>query len=351
MRTIDVISSVGMKPVFIGRKLPDSKEFNPDYPTKRFKLFFTKGFLFYANYNLRLFWHLLWNRYDIYLSNDLDTLLPNYLISRLKNKPLVYDSHEYFLGVPEIQHRPVVKKVWSIIESSIFPRLRNVVTVNESIARLYQQDYAITPRVVRNIGDGKMPGKTKSRKELQLPADKFIMINQGAGINVDRGMEEAVASLKHLPPEVILLIVGNGDAVPGLKRMVENEGLTERAIFRAKQPYLELLQYTLNANCGLSLDKPTSLNYKYSLPNKLFDYFKCGLPVVVSEVVEVKNLVQKYNVGEVIASHNPQDIAEAVLKVKAEGKDAFAKNLKQVTAENNWGQEQKVWREIFSSLL
>lgn len=350
MRTIAVLRKLGLQPEFIGRKLPDSKEFNPSYPTKRFKLAFNKGFLFYANYNLRLFWHLLWNTYDIYLSNDLDTLLPNYLISRLKNKPLVYDSHEYFLGVPEIQNRPVVKKVWKTIEQFIFPRLKNVVTVNQSIAELYERDYGIRPAVVRNIGDSILPEVVKSRSELDLPAHKFIMINQGAGINVDRGMEEAVASLKFLPEEFILLIVGNGDAIPGLKVLVKKESLEKRVIFRSKQPYIELLQYTLNADCGLSLDKPKSLNYQYSLPNKLFDYFKCALPVVVSPVVEVKKLVENYNAGEVIKSHNPKDIARAVMKVKQVGKEHYQENLKKAVQENNWQQEQKVWVDIFTSL-
>ena len=201
--------------------------------------------------------------------------------------------------------------------------------------------------MVRNISDSRLPVKAKTRQELGLPEEAYILINQGAGINVDRGMEEALEALQLLPTEVVLLIVGNGDAVPGLLEMTKELGLQNRVIFKPKQPYLEMLQYTLNADCGLSLDKPHSPNYQFSLPNKVFDYIKCGLPLLVSDVVEVQRVVRKYQLGEVIADHSPENIAKAVMVLKAKGKAHFVENLKHATTENNWEMEQRVWREIF----
>lgn len=351
MRTISVLQELGVQPHFVGRQLAGSLAFERDYPSTRFKLPFTKGFLFYASYNLRLFFFLLFRRFDLYISNDLDTLLPNYLVARLRNKPLFYDSHEYFTGVPEIQHRPLVKKVWTGLEKWIFPKLKTVVTVNESIADLYRQEYGKEIRVVRNISDSYVPEQKKPRKELGLPEEAFIMINQGAGINVDRGMEEACAALKYLPQQVVLLIVGNGDAIPGLKKLVEEKNLQEQVIFKPKQPYKELLQYTLNADCGLSLDKPTSPNYRFSLPNKVFDYIKCGIPLVTSSVVEVKKVVQGYQVGEIIESHEPEHIAEAVLRLREKGKGWYRENLLRAAEENNWEKERQVWLQILRPLV
>ncbi len=351
MRTIGVLRDLGFEPTFVGRQLPQSLPFEKPYPSHRFRLWFNKGFLFYANYNLRLFFFLLFRRYDLYLSNDLDSLLPNFLISKLKRKPLVYDSHEYFTGVPEIQHRPVVKAVWTRLEKWIFPKLKDVITVNDSIAELYRQEYGKDVKVVRNISDSSLPEKVKTREDLGLPKDAFILINQGAGINVDRGMEEALETLKLLPPRVVLLIVGNGDALPGLKKMAEELMLSGRVIFKPKQPYLEMLQYTLNSDCGLSLDKPLSPNYRFSLPNKVFDYIKCGLPLVVSDVVEVQKVVRKYQLGEVISDHQPQNIASAIRVVMEKGKTFYSTNLLKAAAENNWEREQEVWKQVFSKYL
>ena len=96
----------GLEVVLVGRKLKSSKSLEREYQTKRFKLLFNTGFLFYAEYNLRLFFWLLICKKAIYHANDLDTLLPMWLISKLKKSIVVYDSHEYFLGEPEIQNRP-----------------------------------------------------------------------------------------------------------------------------------------------------------------------------------------------------------------------------------------------------
>jgi glycosyltransferase involved in cell wall biosynthesis len=347
-RAIAVWQELGYAPTFVGRRLLDSKPFNPSYSTKRFKLIFKGGFLFYATYNLRLMVYLLTNRFDVYQPNDLDTLLPNYLASRLFGKPLVYDSHEYFCGAPEIANRPLVKGVWLKLEKTIFPRLKTIITVNTSIARLYAKEYGKKLLVVRNIGDSFLPS-TPSRKELNLPANKFILINQGAGINIDRGMEEMLAALLLLPADVVLLIVGKGDVLPQLKKQAAALDLNERVIFVPPQPYQKLLQYTLCADAGLSLDKDTNLNYRYSLPNKVFDYIKCGLPIVCSSVVEVRELIKHYQIGEV-TGHAPEQISQAILKVRAQGKVAYKNQLNKAAAENNWEQERQVLVKAFTAL-
>ena len=179
---------------WVGRLLPNSEPLNRPYETTRMRMLFKKGGLFYAEFQVRLFFFLLLNRSAVLLSNDLDTLLPNYLVSRLYNSELVYDSHEYFCGVPEIQGR-WVKKVWLAVERSVFPNLTHPWTVNESIADLYEKDYGIRPRVFRNISPKPHAFEPKTRRELGLPEHLRIAINQGSGMNVDRGLEEAVSAV------------------------------------------------------------------------------------------------------------------------------------------------------------
>ncbi len=345
-RSIEVLLELGFEVTFIGRQLPESLPIERPYKTVRFKLWFHKGFLFYANYNLRLFWFLLFREYDVYLSNDLDTLLPNFLVSRLRAKPLIYDSHEYFTGVPEIQHRPLVKGVWSFLETWLLPRANDFITVNQSIANLYYDDYGVVAEVVRNIADARLPGKRKSRAELGLPEDAFILINQGSGINTDRGMEEAFEALKQMD-KVVLVLVGKGDVLPVLREKARDEGLENKVIFISPQPYLEMLQYTLNADCGLSLDKNTNLNYRYSLPNKIFDYVKCGLPVLVSDVVEVSSLVRKYKMGEVVSDHQPETIVAGLKQIRQNGKSFYEGGLQKAARENHWEEERKKLVEVF----
>ena len=102
-----------------------------------------------------------------------------------------------FWGVPEIQNRYFVKKVWSSIESFIFPKLKYVFTVNESISDLYFKDYKVRPLVIRNLPNKSNLIKVKTKKDLGLPDNKKLVILQGSGINVDRGAEELLEAISY----------------------------------------------------------------------------------------------------------------------------------------------------------
>ncbi len=281
-----------------------------DYATHRINLLFDSGFLFYAELNFRLFFYLLFKRSDALLANDLDTLLPNYLVSKLRSSTLFYDSHEYFTEVPELINRPRVQWIWKRIESAIVPKLTDMYTVNDSIAGLYEKAYGLQVKVVRNVPFRYTASKI-SRSDLGLPDDKRIVIIQGAGINIDRGTEEAMEAILHVD-NAMLLIAGSGDVIPILKKRAEAAEFKGKVMFFDRQPYNKLMACTAVCDLGLSLDKNTNLNYYYSLPNKLFDYIQAGIPVLASDLPEVSNIVLTHRVGEITATHEPKTLAKMI---------------------------------------
>jgi hypothetical protein len=254
--------------------------FERPYEIKRFRLWFAKGALFYAALNIRLFFYLLFKRTDVILANDLDTLLPAYLVSRLRNKRLVYDSHEYFTEAEGLTGRAFQKNAWLAIERMIFPKLKDVYTVNQSIADIYTEQYGVNVKVVRNIPELNPLENVKSREELGLPIDKKVLLLQGAYIDPDRGGVELVQAMQYVE-DALLLIIGSGRDIDNIKTLIKDLNLSEKVRVYPKLPYDELRQYTANADLGLSLDKPLHLNYTLSLPNKLFDYIHAGTPVLV----------------------------------------------------------------------
>ena len=216
----------GYEVLLVGRRKKDSLTLLPRlYKTERMNLLFEKEIFFYAEYNFRLLFLLLFRKVDLLVSNDLDTLLPNYIISKLKNIPLVYDSHEYFTGVPELENNHFARKVWTKIEKFIFPKLKHVFTVNQSIANIYNKQYNVDVKVVRNIPLKREITVIKTKEELGLPLDKKILIYQGAGINIDRGAEELIRSMQYIDNS-ILLIIGSGDVIDTLKKDVNDLNLT-----------------------------------------------------------------------------------------------------------------------------
>ncbi len=344
---------MGYKVLLVGRKLPNSLEMPPvPYQVKRMNLLFKKGALFYAFYNWRLFWLLLFSKSDILWSNDLDTLLANRMAGELKGNPIIFDSHEYFTEVPELDHNKFAKKVWKKIEGSIVPKLKYCITVNNSIANLFKEKYNNDFCVIRNVPVKNTQPKTKSRADLGMPEGKTILILQGSGINVDRGSEELVESFKHLPDQYHLYIVGSGDVMGVLKKMVIDLKLESKISFVGKQPYSELIQYTMNSDAGLTLDKNTNINYQFSLPNKIFDYIQCGIPVISSDLVELRNIVTHYQIGTIVKEVKPEIIANTIqnfFTTPLVYQQAKANTIR-AAQELNWEVEKKLLHQLLSEV-
>jgi glycosyltransferase involved in cell wall biosynthesis len=319
------------------------------YKTERIQCVFNKGVLLYAEFMLKLFFRLLSKKPDVFLANDLDTLLPNFLISRLKNKKLVYDSHEYFTGVPELQNNSFKKNIWKGLESLILPKIKLAYTVNQSIADLYHSQYGIKMKVVRNVP---VLENRPEKMEMLYPENKTILLLQGAGINEERGAEELVEGMSLLPDNYKLYFIGSGTVWNKLKEMTDRLNLNEKIEFIEKIPFSKLRDYTRQAHLGLSLDKPSCLNYKLSLPNKVFDYIHAGIPVLSSSVAEVKNIIDGFEVGITIKDVTPAYIAKAIENVFSNPAlyNCWKENTYKAAEILCWQKEEKVLEEIFSSL-
>jgi len=350
-KTCTTLTDMNYEVILIGRKLPNSLAIQSTYKTIRMQLLFKKKFLFYAEYTIRLFFKLLFLKKDILLSNDLDTLLPNYLISKLFRKKLVYDSHELFTEILELTDRPRVQNIWLSIEKYIFPKLKNVYTVNNSIASFYHKKYQIEVKVIKNIAKRLTNTKINPALADKIKGNKKMIILQGAGINIDRGAEEAVKMMHYLD-HVILYIIGSGDVIEDLKKLRSSLKLEDKVIIKNKMPYAELMEYTKIADLGLSLDKATNLNYDYSLPNKVFDYIQANTPLLVSNRKEVAQLVTENKIGVVVDNFDPEELAEAVNKLFSDQSQyqIWKENLVIAAKKFNWETESEKLKVIFENL-
>lgn len=349
------LQNLGYDVTLVGRRqwrsLPLEKR---DYKTKRMFLLFEKGPLFYLEFQKRLFWYLIFHKADVFVSNDLDTLFPNYLVSTLKGINIVYDSHELFCEVPELQNNSFKKNLWKRLEKWIFPKLKYAFTVNKSIAKIYSREYNVDVKVVRNVPLLSNQKKVEhlSKEELGLDINKKIIVLQGAGINIDRGAEEAVQAMQYLD-NAILLIIGSGDVINILKQLVVDLKLSDKVQFIGKVPFIKLIQYTYLADLGLTLDKDTNINYKYSLPNKLFDYIHAEVPVLSSNLIEIKNIINEYEIGDTIDNHEPKHIAEKINSILIDETKLtmWKKNTKIAATKLNWELEEQQLIAIYKQFL
>lgn len=343
------LQEMGFSIHLVGRRLKNSLPIKRNYKTTRMKLLFTKGPLFYAEYNFRLFLLLLFAKKQVLLANDLDTLLPNFLVAKLTNKPMVYDSHELFTEVPELIHRPKVQKIWLAIEQFIFPKLKDVFTVCSSISDYYKKEYGVSVRVLRNLPKQKKECDSKISKEiLEFIKNKQAVIYQGA-VNLGRGIDvmiDAIATMDN----TVLCVFGNGDIFDEIELKIQSENLQDKILLYGSVCPEELRNITPLFDVGLSLEEDLGMNYKYALPNKLFDYIHGGIPCLVSDLPEMKKMVNSYQIGQVLKSREIKVVAAQIQQV-IHHKNDYQKNIEIAKQALNWEKESEVIKQVYSKFL
>jgi glycosyltransferase involved in cell wall biosynthesis len=236
--------------------------------------------------------------------------------------------------------RKAIQTIWKWIEHLILPKLEHAVTVNYSIATIYRRLYGTRFSVVRNVPERLDIGQRKGNPEGQQ-----LIIYQGS-LNVGRGLELIIDAMQFLP-EVHMLVAGSGDLARELRKRVAYKQLEDRVEFTGRVMPGDLNKLTMRADLGVSLEEDLGLNYRYALPNKIFDYIQCRVPVLCSALPEMSRIVDSYGVGISTSERDPEKLAGIVrymLKERAGG--AWMGALEKAAHELCWENESKVYLEL-----
>lgn len=270
-----------------------------------------KGAAFYAEYNLRLWWHLVWSRADILWANDADTLAACALAAR--RRPWVADMHELMSEVPEVQGRPRVQRVWRRVERAFLPRAAVRFTVCQGLADFYRQACGVGMTVVRNMPADSPVAPLSPVPSEEPPASLKTLLYQGA-VNLGRGVDWAIEALGLLPG-CRLVVAGDGDELEAMRRLAAGKPWRDRVSFLGRVAPVRLRPLMAGADVGLVMLEDKGLNYHFALPNRVGDFIAAGLPMVVSDLPEMASVVRRYGVGEVLAAPGPEALAAAVRRV------------------------------------
>ncbi|MBL7815851.1 MAG: glycosyltransferase [Saprospiraceae bacterium] len=308
LRICTTLAQEGYSVQLVGRQLDTSKPFqNPYFTTYRFSLFFNKGKLFYIEYNVRLFFWLLFQPVDVVCGIDLDIILPCYFVAILRGKKCVYDAHELYSETPEVIRRPLIRKVWLAVERFIVPRVKYRYTVSQSVADEFKKRYGTHFELIRNL-----PFRKES--SVVLSKTSFIILYQG-NLNEGRGLEIAVEAMKSIE-NAELWIVGDGDLMLLLRGMVSDMKLEKKVKFWGYIEPKNLPNITQQASVGLNIAEGKSLSYQLSLSNKTTDYIQSGLPQIFINFIEFQRINEEYQVGLVIDKLETQTLVTAIKKLK-----------------------------------
>ncbi len=331
----------GYEVVLVGRKLKSSKAINFDFQTKRLQCFFNQGFLFYAEYSIRLFLYLFRQESDAICAIDLDTIIPCLWVSRLRKRAMVYDAHEYYTESPELDDRPTVKSIWERIAAYAIPKVDLAYTVNKSIADFLNDRYSKPFSVVRNL-----PVLSESDD-----VQGNYLLYQGV-LNEGRGLEELIIAMKDIEGS-ILKIAGSGDVENRLFALVEEHRLENKVEFLGMVKPVDLKELTRGALLGFNLLDRANKNYYYSLANKFFDYMMAGVPSICMNFPEYKTINEQYKFSVLVDDLNPQEIASVVSGLLrdqhrlAEMRTA----CKVARKELNWKKEEQKLLSLYADLF
>lgn len=336
----------GYSVTLVGRLLPHSLPTTEEpFDQQRLNCRFTKGFLFYAEINIRLWLYLMRAQYDAVCSVDLDTLAAGCLATVLRRKKRLFDAHEYFTEVPEVINRPFVQKFWSLIARLFLPFYRHAYTVGPALADIFTKKYGIPFGVVRNMPDSTL------RPEPAPGPQHPVLLYQGA-LNEGRGIECLLEAMVQLP-DMELWLAGEGDLSDTLRRQTAALGIEARVRFMGLVKPADLPALTSRAWIGINVLENKGQSYYYSLANKFFDYVQAGTPVLTMDFPEYRALNRQFEVAILLKTLNPEAVITAIRALRDQP-DRYA-SLKQEALKAreqwNWKEEQtallQYWEKVF----
>ncbi len=316
-------------------------------------------------YFRRLVWGIRWQinciktvidqKADVYHGHDVSGFIHAYIGARKNKAKIVYDSHELHSQLTYLKHSRfprLRKKVENFIERFLIKRVDKVIVVSESIADYMEKNFSIPrPLILMNCplsshfkDTPTVSGEDIKRIEALKRQGKKILLIQGR-ITPERGFEEFIEAIRLLGDDIIGLIVGGGPLQKPLEQQVQaDKTLAKKIIFTGQIPFDQLLNYTRLADVGFIMTQNTCLNSYFSLPNKLFEYMLVGIPIVASNLLEIRNILEKYNIGIVVNERDPVDIADKMTEFLADATNyrTMGKNALRISREKFIWEKQAI---------
>ena len=337
------LAAAGYQVTLVGRKNINSVQLiSRNFNQKRITCLFNTGKLFYAEFNIRLFFYLLLKKADCLCAIDVDTMLPGYFVSKLKGSKRVYDAHEYFSQLNEVVSRPFIHKLWRWIEKKMVPRFKKGYTVCQSLADEFKKNFNADYEVIRNVPIlSELPTASKQNR---------ILLYQGA-VNHGRGLDKLVAAMKNV--EATLWVCGNGNFMNEMKAAVAEHNVSNKVIFWGMLDPVELKKKSTSAYIAINPFERTGLNQYLSLSNKFFDYIHSALPQVTMNYPEYSAVNKELDIAVLIDDLEPESISKAVnnLLANTDFYDQLRKNCMLARENHNWQKEEKKLIAFYKNLF
>lgn len=268
------------------------------------------------------------------------------ILAKKTGAKLIYDTHE--LETETMGLSGFRQKVSKWIERKLIYKVDHVICVGYEIQKWYKQEYSLENiDVVLNC-----PDKAKIdhfsvdqyRKLYDIPETSMLYLYQGL-LSSGRGLELIIDAFTNVDNASVVLM-GYGP----LKDMIIAAASTNKNIhYHPAVPPNEVLAYTAQADYGLSIIEPVAVSYDYCMPNKLFEYIACGIPLIVSNTKEQAAIVEKYQIGKVMDSFSSESLKNLLCN-DFDVLNSYKQNISQIQETFSWSQQEIVLADIYNKL-
>ncbi len=318
--------------------------------TSIFKLIKKKNSLsYYLKFLTILFKELQKTDSSIYIAEDIFTLPIVTFIAKLRGAKLYYNSREFYAFLAGLRNKPKIQAIIRMLENFFIKKVDKVFVTGDGDAEFLEKYYGINNTVViRNL-----PLKQKAsvpvdfRKMLNISDSNTILLYQGV-ILEGRGFEPLLKAMKNIE-NCNLIVLGSGVFQKKYEIISDELGINNRIHFLGNIEQSKLINYTAGADIGVALIENISKSYYYALPNKLFEYIMAGLPVLISDLPQMKKIVTDYNVGEIVKLEISGEIENKLNLLVADSNrlKLYKANTELALDELNWQKEFQKVKHLF----
>lgn len=254
---------------------------------------------------LQFGWHASRVQTDVYHPHDLPPVVPALVLGRLRGRPVVYESHEYWAS--KFPDQPISRWVGGRIERAACRRAAAVFVVNDTIADRMVADFGIDrPTVVPNVP----MVATVDAVHRRADADPIEVLYHGIVVP-GRGVEVLVDAVAQMRADARLVVRGPGELRPWVLARAAELGISDRVDVADPVPLDRLVETASSSDIGV-LPFEAKLGYEVSLPNKLFEYMAAGLAIVASDMPELRRVVTSVDNGIVVEPSSVASLAAAL---------------------------------------
>lgn len=307
----------------------------------------------FLKYNYKIFKLLKELAFDLLHVHELWPLAGSVLAVKNRKIPIIYDTHEFFSAIEVFKQKKKKKRIWYLVEKLFTPSTNALITVSEPHRRIYNLAYKHfidkDTMVIYNVPEKISPDKLEAPSKLQLP-ERYIFFN--GHFKASCGIIPMIKSMKYIDDGTVLLMCGYSKMEEEIKALIKEQHLEDRVQVYSNLAHDEILPIAAKALAGIVLFEPSSINNRYAMPDKFFEYIQVETPVIASNLATFRSIFDNYEIGILVSQLTPESVGSAIKQiVSPENQEIFKKNLKIAKEVFNWNMEKQKLAKLYEKLL